>query len=153
MCLYLTEYFFVVAGVFRAYFYGKITFKRKKCEAGRPISIRTCIYPLIQVERYLHDYKNIFSWNTSINSALPKVDYVSQMGGILGLFTGFSFISGLELIYWLTIRLTRNMDMTKSLKKQTASRMSTSQRDWTRGQSLRPWWIRSLYYCSVRPKK
>ena len=58
-----------------------------------------------------------------MNSALPKVDYVSQLGGILGLFTGFSFISGLELIYWLTIRLTRNMDMTKSLKKQTASRM------------------------------
>ena len=53
MCLYLTEYFFVVAGVFRAYFYGKITFKRKKCEAGRPISIRTCIYPLIQGVKWL----------------------------------------------------------------------------------------------------
>ena len=36
-------------------------------------------------------------------------DYISQMGGLLGLGIGFSFVSAVEIIYWLTIRLFRNM--------------------------------------------
>ena len=43
------------------------------------------------------------------------VDYISQMGGLLGLFIGFSFISGAELIYWLTFRLARNVKMNKRI--------------------------------------
>lgn len=40
---------------------------------------------------------------------MTMVDYVSQMGGLLGLGIGFSFISGVEIIYWLTFRLGRNI--------------------------------------------
>ena len=37
------------------------------------------------------------------------IQYISQIGGLLGLCLGFSFISGVEIIYWMTIRLLRNM--------------------------------------------
>lgn len=35
------------------------------------------------------------------------LDYVAQIGGLLGLFIGFSVISGIEIIYWCTFRLVR----------------------------------------------
>ena len=56
---------------------------------------------------------------------MTKVDYISQIGGLLGLFLGISFISGIELIYWATVRLTRNMDTGKSKKIQASSLAST----------------------------
>jgi hypothetical protein len=40
---------------------------------------------------------------------MTLIQYISQMGGLLGLCTGFSFISGVEMIYWFTVRLGRNM--------------------------------------------
>ena len=40
---------------------------------------------------------------------MTTIQYISQMGGLLGLCMGFSFISAAEIIYWFTIRLTRNM--------------------------------------------
>ena len=40
---------------------------------------------------------------------MTTIQYISQMGGLLGLCMGFSFISGVEILYWFTIRFTRNM--------------------------------------------
>ncbi len=37
------------------------------------------------------------------------VGYISQLGGLLGLFMGFSFVSAAEIIYWFTIRCSRNL--------------------------------------------
>ena len=37
------------------------------------------------------------------------VQYISQIGGLLGLWMGFSFISAIEILYWFTIRLPRNI--------------------------------------------
>ena len=39
---------------------------------------------------------------------MTLIQYISQIGGLLGLCLGFSFISGVEIIYWMTIRLFRN---------------------------------------------
>ena len=39
---------------------------------------------------------------------LTLLDFISQMGGLLGLGIGFSLVSGAEIIYWLTIRLFLN---------------------------------------------
>ena len=36
---------------------------------------------------------------------MTLIQYISQIGGLLGLCLGFSFISGVEIIYWMTIRL------------------------------------------------
>ena len=33
-------------------------------------------------------------------------DKISWVGGMMGLFTGFSLISGLEIIYWLWFKVT-----------------------------------------------
>ena len=45
----------------------------------------------------------------SRDQRMTMVGYVSQMGGLLGLWMGFSFISAIEILYWCTIRFTRNM--------------------------------------------
>ena len=37
------------------------------------------------------------------------IEFISQFGGLLGLCMGFSFISVVELIYWLTLKLFRNL--------------------------------------------
>ena len=59
---------------------------------------------------------------------MTKVDYISQIGGLLGLFMGISFISGIELIYWATVRLARNMDTGKSKKIQASSSLASTRR-------------------------
>ena len=38
---------------------------------------------------------------------MTYLDYVAQIGGLLGLFIGFSVISGIEIIYWCTFRFVR----------------------------------------------
>ena len=38
---------------------------------------------------------------------MTMLDYVAQIGGLLGLFIGFSVISGIEIVYWCTFRLVR----------------------------------------------
>ena len=45
----------------------------------------------------------------SRDQRMTMVGYISQLGGLLGLFMGFSFISAFEILYWCTIRFTRNM--------------------------------------------
>ena len=40
---------------------------------------------------------------------MTLIQYISQVGGLMGLCIGFSFISAAELIYWFTIRYFRNM--------------------------------------------
>ena len=37
----------------------------------------------------------------TIDSRVKMVDYISAIGGTMGLFTGFSIISGVEIIYFL----------------------------------------------------
>ena len=40
---------------------------------------------------------------------MTEIDFISQMGGLLGLGLGCSFISIVELLYWMIIRLFRNI--------------------------------------------
>ncbi len=43
------------------------------------------------------------------NAALTGVGFTSQVGGLVGLFMGFSFLSAVELLYWFTYRVGRNV--------------------------------------------
>ena len=48
---------------------------------------------------------------------LSWIEYLCQIGGILGLALGASIISGVELVYWITIRLIRNMQAMKESRR------------------------------------
>ena len=39
---------------------------------------------------------------------MGPVEFVSSLGGLFGLFLGFSVVSFLEIIYWATVRVCRN---------------------------------------------
>ena len=48
---------------------------------------------------------------------LSWIEYLCQIGGILGLALGASIISGVEFIYWITIRLIRNMQAMRETRR------------------------------------
>ena len=35
--------------------------------------------------------------------------FISNIGGLIGLCLGFSFVSAVEIIYWFAVRLARNL--------------------------------------------
>ena len=37
------------------------------------------------------------------------IDFISSVGGLLGLCMGISFVSAVELLYWLTVKLAKNI--------------------------------------------
>ena len=41
--------------------------------------------------------------------AMGPVEFVSSLGGLFGLFLGFSVDSFLEIVYWATVRMCRNI--------------------------------------------
>ena len=43
-----------------------------------------------------------------LKDRLTMVEFVSNVGGLLGLFIGFSLISAVEIVYWLTIGYAEN---------------------------------------------
>ena len=54
-------------------------------------------------------------------------DYISQMGGLIGLGIGFSFVSAVEIIYWLTIRLLGNITLSKKKNSKREKKRSRAQ--------------------------
>ena len=40
---------------------------------------------------------------------MTTTDFISQLGGLLGLCMGFSFISAVEIVYWFVIRMVRSI--------------------------------------------
>ncbi len=61
----------------------------------------------IAVANFYFDQSNVRQFQRS--QSMGWVGYMSQMGGLLGLGLGFSFISGMEIMYWLVIKLCRNL--------------------------------------------
>ena len=49
---------------------------------------------------------------------MTLIDYIAQMGGLLGFGLGFSLVSGVELVYWFTVRLWRNRGQGKRKGKK-----------------------------------
>ena len=49
------------------------------------------------------------AWEFQRAQSMTIANYIAEMGGLLGLFTGFSFLSAVEIIYWLIIPLMKKM--------------------------------------------
>ena len=39
---------------------------------------------------------------------MSVIQFISQIGGLMGLCTGFSFISAIEILYWLIFKFFKN---------------------------------------------
>ena len=50
-------------------------------------------------------------WQFERARSMTWTGYIAQLGGFLGLFLGFSFVSAIEILYWLTIRLVRKLEL------------------------------------------
>ena len=61
----------------------------------------------IAVVNFYFDTSNVEQLQRSLR--MGWIDYISQMGGLLGLGLGFSFISMMEIIYWIVFKLYRNV--------------------------------------------
>ena len=61
----------------------------------------------IAVVTFYFESAEIFEF--SRDARLTWVGFISQIGGLMGLCLGFSFISGVEILFWFTYRLAKNM--------------------------------------------
>ena len=66
----------------------------------------------------------VFFFNRPVTSeflSLPRMtffDYVSSVGGLLGLFMGFSIISLVEILYWITVGIGEHVHRERQLRKK-----------------------------------
>ena len=63
-------------------------------------------------------------------------DYISQMGGLIGLGIGFSFISAVEIIYWITIRLFHNISSLGKVNSKKEQKKKSAANTLTKGITL-----------------
>ena len=40
---------------------------------------------------------------------MGPVDFIASLGGLFGLFLGFSIVSFVEIVYWIVVRGSRSM--------------------------------------------
>ena len=91
--------------------FGKPIFKAANVDVGENGTLTRKSYDAyekdIAMVNFFFETNTVFEY--SRDQKMTMVGYLSQMGGLLGLWMGFSFISAIEILYWCTIRLTRNM--------------------------------------------
>ena len=68
----------------------------------------------IAMVNFYFEKQGIQQLERSLKMTLPN--YIAQLGGMFGLGLGFSFISFVELIYWMTIRFWENFSSARGKK-------------------------------------
>ncbi|KAJ8937721.1 hypothetical protein NQ314_011741 [Rhamnusium bicolor] len=68
-------------------------------------------YPGMQFTRLNLFFKEQQFINSERNELFGQTDFLANCGGILGLFTGFSFLSIVEIVYFVSLRLMCNVKM------------------------------------------
>ena len=87
---------------------------RRWCMTGRRISLRSPFSPHLslipgQVALYYEADQSVVTKITK-DAKMTWSDKVSWVGGNMGLFTGFSLISGFELLYWIWFKARDTFD-------------------------------------------
>ncbi|XP_063916762.1 pickpocket protein 28-like [Zophobas morio] len=68
-------------------------------------------FPGIQMTRLTLFFKDMQFITSERNELYGQTDFLANCGGLLGLFTGFSFLSIVEIVYFLSLRLLCNIKM------------------------------------------
>ena len=76
----------------------------------------------IAVVNFYFDQSSVLQFTRQ--ESMTDVGFISQLGGLLGLFTGFSFISFFEIIYWMTIRMGKNVKESRQQDVEATKRNS-----------------------------
>lgn len=63
----------------------------------------------MKMTRLTISFKEMQFITSERNELYGSTDFLANCGGLLGLFTGFSFLSMVEMIYFLTLRLICNI--------------------------------------------
>ena len=79
----------------------------------------------IAIVNFYFERENVLQFRRLLRMTL--IDYIAQLGGFMGFGVGFSLISGVELIYWFTLRLWRNLN--EQEKKNSRKGRKMSQKD------------------------
>ena len=61
----------------------------------------------VAMATFYFDTPTVFEYTTE--ERMTALGYISQMGGLLGLCLGISLISIVEVVYWFTIKIMRNL--------------------------------------------
>lgn len=81
--------------------------QRKHC--WRCFFLRQFNFHRVQMTRLTISFKEMQFITSERNELYGSTDFLANCGGLLGLFTGFSFLSTIEIIYFLTLRLFCNI--------------------------------------------
>ncbi|XP_063915464.1 pickpocket protein 28-like [Zophobas morio] len=106
-----------------------------ECEANFTLMICGCVTYYMPNDNYMKDYLTMINTTALLglenyyysslfvyfksdqftaierNELYGPSDLVANFGGLLGLFTGFSLISGVEIIYFITVRIYYNIQL------------------------------------------
>ena len=63
----------------------------------------------IAIVNFFFETNTIFAYERDLK--LTLIQYISQIGGLFGLFLGFSLISAFEIIFWFAIKFTRELSI------------------------------------------
>ena len=74
----------------------------------------------IAIVRFYFDKSTVFQFKRY--ERLTLTGYISQIGGLLGLAMGFSFVSAVEIIYWIVVRCPRNVS---SFNRKTSKKVQS----------------------------
>ncbi|CAG9865181.1 unnamed protein product [Phyllotreta striolata] len=88
--------------------YSQATYEYEKMFEAYRVNI-TAEWPNTHLSRVTLFFKEQQFITSERNELYGQTDFLANCGGILGLFTGFSFLSIIEILYFLTLRLMCNI--------------------------------------------
>ena len=62
-----------------------------------------------EIYDFLNKRKVCLSLEFERSIKMGPVDFIASLGGLFGLFLGFSIVSFVEIVYWIVVRGSRNM--------------------------------------------